>query len=232
MPIAGSMQCNRDGAGARRYRAIPSQQPSFCGDWPPYPWRGTTPRRCGRLPRLAPDLQLVLPLESAHQITPLMRVVEQILVRLSQANLPMPNNPVLGERAGGHGRSAVDRALRRLAALGRIRIERGEGKRRVWVATTAKFTEWGEARKGHAPFSSRKRGEAPAARVRASGSAALPPALPKIAFQPIVVGPAHTCQWPMWADGKRATGQFCGARSVPGKSYCSEHQGVVRFRAG
>lgn len=34
-------------------------------------------------------------------------------------------------------------------------------------------------------------------------------------------GPA-SCAWPMWRDGERANGEFCGAEVARG-SYCAAH---------
>ena len=82
-------------------------------------------------------------------ITPLMQRVERTLARHASAYSPMPNNPILGELAGGHGRSSAYRALRRLEKLGRIRVERKHGSRRVTVVATGQTTDWGNARKGH-----------------------------------------------------------------------------------
>lgn len=38
--------------------------------------------------------------------------------------------------------------------------------------------------------------------------------------------PASTCQFPLWCDDARPTGIFCGARSVPGFSWCENHRAI------
>ena len=155
--------------------------------------------------------------------TPLMALMEKVLVAIAAAGEPLPNNPLLGERMGGHGRQSVDRALRALVILGRIRIECSDKHRRVWVGTTARFTGWGVTRKGHAPFSARARGtpapEPPPPIIRLFA--------PKMS--PIEIGEPDGCQYPVAEVDSRPL--FCDAPVVRRRSYCKDHLGVC-FSAG
>ena len=164
-------------------------------------------------------------------ITALMKVVEAVLVRISTNGSTMPNNPMLGQRCGGRGRSSMDRALRRLASIGHIQIEYRHGLRRVFVVQCGRWTDWGEARKGHAPFSTTPRppkGWKPPQPVAIEQPRAFVRAV--VFFQPEpeprYAGP-RTCQWPMWSDQGKSTGVYCDA-PVNGKgSYCAAHQAMA-----
>lgn len=96
-------------------------------------------------------------------VTPSMAAVLKVLMRHANAHYPMPNNPKLGEQAGGHGRSTVLRALRRLSEAGFIRVEHRWKQRRVIMLINGRTTDWGEARPGHSPHIHRRPGEPPPA---------------------------------------------------------------------
>jgi hypothetical protein len=218
-------------------------QLSFAQDWPsqsPQARRGPS-----RPARATPVSQIVLPLVTPKSVfTPLMAEVERILIRIAQVRGDMPNNPVLGQRAGGRGRSSVDRALRRLARIGRIRLEVEPGRRRVHLlAHDGLVTGWGEARPGHRPFCSRPKGTtAPIVKTRAPDSQPLPasagtiPALASLAgmeWTPPAVahGATRTCQWPMWGDDERPTYRFCDAATARSDScWCEGHDKAAHKR--
>jgi len=148
-------------------------------------------------------------------VTPLMAALERAITKLCAVGEPIPNNPGLGELIGNRGRSSVDRALRGLAALGRIRIELNGRMRRVWVSAAGQFTGWGVIRKGHAPFSSRARGSPRPQRPIVERLGA-----PQT--QPIHFGVLRECQWPVAEQGRTLV--MCCAPVVKlGKPYCETH---------
>jgi hypothetical protein len=167
---------------------------------------------------VAPIGQLLLRLPDPTVLTPLVADIERILDRLASSGAPMPNNPVLGELAG-RGRSSASRALERLFKMRRIRIESRPGQRRI-VLRDGRATGWGDARPGHAPYCSNRKGETPRPPQRAPNSPPMPPA---VRAAPVVAGPAPTCQWPMWAHGVAPNDTYCGQPSMAGRSWCPLH---------
>lgn len=212
------------------------------------PLPGLDPRFAEGLVRLQLDRPLIqlpatLPRPAASRrrpivITPLMEQVEQIVCRVAAARHPMPGNPALGELAGGRGRQSAARTLDRLVALGRIRIEVQDGQRRVHAIVTGHVTGWGPFATGtHAPFSTNPKGTAPL------------PAPVRLDYKPVEntpfryrsepaklvpTGPASTCQWPLWDDGRKATEtpHFCDKPTVTDArgrrtSWCRGHFATV-----
>ena len=225
-------------------RAALPRQRSFGIEWPtmrrPRRKRAGLARRDVRPARPAPVVQQALPLDRRNPVmTPLMVAIEKILTRIADVGGEMPNNPVLGERAGGRGRSSVDRALRRLATAGRIQIEAKPGRRRVFLVASDSYTDWGEARPGHRPFCRRAKGAPPLPpKPRLPDSQPLPasantlPRLPSLigfecALPAVSLAPARQCQWPMWGDDEAPTEQYCGMGSVEGYSFCQKHRDLV-----
>lgn len=179
-------------------------------------------------------------------ITATMAEVERIVTRLANACGEMPNNPILGELAGGRGRSSVLRALRRLEIAGIIRVEHNGNRRRVVVHALAKATAWGEARPGHSPYMHRAHGDTGPSRrpakVRAPESRPLPAQLPEpevlkslrvlavvpdVMTRDIICEP-ETCGFPLWGDGERPSrtiraGMYCTAPVGPFGGLCAEH---------
>lgn len=171
-------------------------------------------------------------------VTSSMHQVSKIVARLASAKHPMPNNPILGNLAGGKSRSSALRALRRLVAANIITIERQGSHRRCTFIATGHVTDWGEARPGHAPYLHRRPGEPKLffAKVRRPSSRSLPTALPGSGAPPavtaadrcgVVLGPARTCQYPLWADGQRVRlscePAVCAKPSRSASSYCDFH---------
>ena len=157
-------------------------------------------------------------------VSPLMEEIERILRRLAASRSPMPNNPILGELAGGRRRNSAARALEKLVLAGRITVETMPGQRRV-VFADGRMTGWGESRPGHKPFCRNARGQQP------------PPPPPKREAPVLVdvfvprehrpdVPAARQCQWPLWADGEKPNGLYCGQKTLSWKvSWCPEHAG-------
>jgi hypothetical protein len=154
-------------------------------------------------------------------MTALTEMVEGVLVRIAKNGSTMPNNPMLGQRCAGRGRSSMDRAIRRLAKLGRVRVEIRGSLRRLWVKSCDRWTDWGEARKGHAPFTARARGTPPPEPPPPSAEIVR---LPRPVIEQLKVRPSECCQWPLWPDGARPDGRYC-ERAIFRKSYCAEHHG-------
>ena len=155
---------------------------------------------------------------------PLTDKVERVVARLARARLAMPNNPTLGEMVGTCRQSAA-KALVRLVRSGKILMERRGNERRACVGQVC--TGWGEALPGHAPYCTTAKGlPRPHRKVRADP---LPPAAdqwvpPEITERHVVSTLASkTCEWPMWADGERPNGKYCGAPATK-RSYCTHHQ--------
>lgn len=158
-----------------------------------------------------------------YTMSPLLTEIERILRRLAIGKLPMPNNPILGQLAGGRGRSSAARAVDRLISIGRIVIETEEGKHRV-VFPDGQVSGWGISRKGHAPFCSNPKGTAPPPYKRKPNSMPMPPQVPK--SSPIVVGPSSTCCWPLWGYGEKPNHKYCELPSVKGFSWCLTHKKI------
>ena len=156
-------------------------------------------------------------------ITPLMEEVERIIRRHAVASLPMPTNPVLGELAGGRGRSSVSRAVQRLIVIGRLVVESDEKIRRAVFPDGIK-TGWGKTCKGHAPYCSRPRGTVVVVPE--------PPVVIRL-HAPIIervkIKPSLECQMPMWGDGEKPTHIYCGKPCVPGTSWCADHKKGMRL---
>lgn len=171
-------------------------------------------------------------------ITRCMSDVARVVTRIANAADSMPNNPILGELAGGRGRSSVLRALRRLHKACVIRLETSGSRRRVHILATGAVTAWGEARPGHSPYARRPYGT-PAAetrprRARTETSRPLPPQLPPISGVAVVlvivdeladlpkVKELQTCQFPKWEDAERPRGKalFCGAPAMNRSDFC------------
>ena len=178
-----------------------------------------------------------------HVITPSMQRVFDVVNRKASFSHPMPNNPILGELAGGHGRSTVLRALNRLSKAGIIKIERRERRRRVVIIATGQSTDWGEARLGHSPHIHRHLGEplraVRTARARAPSSRALKaqftpipePSMPEGAQFPqlwLEIAALPSCQFPEWRDGERPgkSPLFCNKSRSRTASYCLDHLGL------
>ena len=168
-------------------------------------------------------------------ITPLMEAVEKIVIRVARAAHEMPNNPALGELAGGKGRNVVSRALQRLDRAGRLTIELANGKRRVVLADGA-ATGWGAFAIGvHKPYSKTPKGAAPDAKPKRPDYKPVEAVPFRYRIEPQRLAEfddADTCQWPLWSDGAKAEGVsdldklptlFCGAPVKRGKSYCADH---------
>ena len=159
----------------------------------------------------------------AAGVTPLMAQLERTLHRIAANGGELPNNPRLGERLG-HRRQPIQRALNRLRRNGRIQIERRGNQRRITVLSAGVRTDWGEARPGHAPYSSTPRGTSTTSVATAEQvdvvEAGRPPAP---AARSIPTGPTSSCQYPLWADGEKPNGCYCSAPSVRGRSYCADH---------
>lgn len=187
-------------------------------------------------------------------VSPDARLIEHILRRLARCGQSMPNNPILGEMAGGRHRQSIVKALERLRRAGIIRIDvdRALALRRVTFPDDGTTTDWGDARPGHAPFSSRPRGSPSQPRPRSAESRPMavrsapdlppsagqsagavtptPTATPAPAIAAVFIGPAPVCQWPGWADGEQPSGRYCGQPSQPGRSWCTEHTYLAHGR--
>jgi hypothetical protein len=51
----------------------------------------------------------------------------------------------------------------------------------------------------------------------------------KLAWSPKPIPPARDCQWPMNDPPRGQSWVFCGAASLPGRSYCAEHRARSLF---
>jgi len=181
-------------------------------------------------------LQLLRPYPPLPDVplTPVMAQVEAAVRRRAIARQPMPGNPVLGELIGGRGRQTAARALDRLIKAGRLRLEIGDGRRRVVLPDTGQATGWGPYAKGvHAPHSRRPRGTARRAKpVRPDIKPADVGEPARYRIEParlVAVGPSATCCWPLWPSGAISTDEYCNqpvtteARKK-NRSYCPAHE--------
>lgn len=164
-------------------------------------------------------------------ITASMDDIRRVIVRVANTGEAMPNNPLLAELAGRGGRSSALRALRRLVRVKALKIETRGSYRRVQIVATGRWTGWGEARPGHAPYLHRERGAqmpGDSVKPRHPESRPLPPAVRNairyIDITPIDVSHADTCQW---TEGDRRAPLFCGVPCSRNSSYCTEHTAIV-----
>ena len=156
-----------------------------------------------------------------------MQNVLRVVTRAANLGGAMPNNPLLGHMAGGHGRSSALRALRRLAVACIVHIEVQGSYRRVLIVQTNRWTDWGDApprtRPLPPPPPRRSRtGDLP--ETRAPESRPLPAARDSTRTAVGPIAPATTCQYPLWADGERPgeSPLFCGDPSTY-RSLCGTH---------
>jgi hypothetical protein len=83
-------------------------------------------------------------------------------------------------------------------------------------------TDWGAARPGHKPYCTHARGEVPQPAPQRLGAVKV--------FMPIEWEDVDGCQWPLWAEGQKPNGHYCGASVRRGKSFCADH--ILLCRAG
>ncbi len=200
-----------------------AQQLSLATDWPVVRLPALPRRACSRRRHVLRGEQLPLCLANPNVLTPLVADIERIIRRVVQSGAPMPNNPVLGALAGNRGRSSAQRAVARLVKLRRIKVETRHGERRA-VLPSGAATGWGEARQGHAPYCTTKKGQPKPPPKRGPCSPAMPAT---VQLPAIVVKPAEACQMPMWPDGAKPNGHYCGAPVVGRTSWCCDHGGKV-----
>ncbi len=194
------------------------------------------PKRMRRKRRAPVSLgyQLLLSLDD-QEITPLMQRVEATLTRLARARDQMPSYETLSSLVQAQSRSGAFRALHRLQALGRLRLEQTPERRRVVILFSGAATEWAPRKPGKAPYSAKKKSKrfkskskndtelqrikiAPARLPKMPSLGLLPPPVtgPRSAIQS-----ANECQNPLWGYGDMARDEFCGAKTLPGKSWCA-----------
>lgn len=183
-------------------------------------------------------VQLHLPLKlPQYRLSDLSIGVLVTVTRVADQGAEMPPYPVLAQMLGaGHGRQAVAKAFDRLVNLGYCRVEFRRGFRRVLIVATGRLTGWGPFISGPIPYSrpvqpipttrpermpSHDVVKTPCEAPLRSHKAATP------AYQPPIVPPARTCQYPLDLEAKGEKVPFCGCRSLPGKSWCEEHAKVV-----
>lgn len=172
------------------------------------------------------QLAIIFPLQRR---TPLTERVLSVIYRIARTGGGMPDNPSLGEMAGGHGRHVVYRVLTRLERAGLIYIEKEALRRRIYVVELDRWTGWGISRPGHAPFSAtprsiwlgRRAGMAPL-EVEPEEQTSQFPRLPSL--HDIEIPRVGTCQM-IIEDAQSLGGEpkFCGLPVLRGKSWCPQH---------
>ncbi len=165
-----------------------------------------------------------------------MEKIFSLLKRRAEARLAMPTNIEMGEMIGGRGRQSIAKALDKLEALRRIRVDTKRGARRVYIPSRGAMTGWGEHRLGHAPFCTNPRGSvsvekppAPQSIGRGEGfkilgvSYADQYGMQAVIFSGEAPPPARSCQFIEGGGG------WCNKKSMAGKSWCQDHF-VIVFR--
>jgi hypothetical protein len=166
--------------------------------------------------------------------------IYDLLKRRAAARQPMPTNIEMGELIGGRGRQSIAKALDKLEAQRRIRVDNRRGSRRVYIPSIKEITGWGEHRLGHAPYCLNARGAPPARNVAAPKPVGRGEGFfllgiygsDEYSYKHAIfcdsgaVSASNKCQF-INNDLENNGKTFCGKRSKPGKSWCDDHYSKV-----